>query len=115
MSVGTRMKERRKALGYSVEDIAARLGKSPATIYRYESGDIEKLPGELLAPLADILNTSPAYLMGWEEQAPPAGPRQITDQELKFALWGDGEMDDRDLAAVRQYAAFLKEQKRKLT
>ena len=53
--------------------------------------------------------------MGWEEQAPPAGPRQITDQELKFALWGDGEMDDRDLAAVRQYAAFLKEQKRKLT
>ena len=71
MSVGTRMKERRKALGYSVEDIAARLGKSPATIYRYESGDIEKLPGELLAPLADILNTSPAYLMGWEEQAAP--------------------------------------------
>ena len=115
MSVGTRMKERRKALGYSVEDIAARLGKSPATIYRYENGDIEKLPGELLAPLADILNTSPAHLMGWEEQAPPAGPRQITDQELKFALWGDGEMDDRDLAAVRQYAAFLKEQKRKLT
>ena len=52
MSIGTRIKERRKALGYSAEDIAMRLGKSPATIYRYESGDIEKLPGELLAPLA---------------------------------------------------------------
>lgn len=113
MSIGTRIKERRKALGYSAEDIAARLGKSPATIYRYESGDIEKLPGELLAPLAEMLNTSPAYLMGWEEQAPPACPRQITDQELKFALWGDGEMDDHDLAAVRAYAAFLKEQKEK--
>jgi len=113
MSIGTRIKERRKALGYSAEDIAMRLGKSPATIYRYESGDIEKLPGELLAPLADILNTSPAYLMGWEETEPPAGPRQITDQELKFALWGDGDMDDHDLAAVRAYAAFLKQQKQR--
>ena len=113
MSIGKRMKERRKALGYSVEDIAARLGKSPATVYRYESGDIEKLPGDLLAPLADILNTSPAYLMGWEDETPPEGPRQITDLELKFALWGDGEMDDHDLIAVRQYAAFLKEQKEK--
>ena len=111
MSIGTRIKARRKALGYSAEDIAVRLGKSPATIYRYESGDIEKLPGELLAPLAEMLNTSPAYLMGWEDTEPPAGPRQITDQELKFALWGDSEMDDHDLAAVRAYAAFLKQQK----
>lgn len=113
MSIGSRIKERRKALGYSAEDLAARLGKSPATIYRYESGDIEKLPGELLGPLAELLNTSPAYLMGWDKTAPPAGPRQITDQELKFALWGDANaMDDEDLAAVRQYAAFIKEKKR---
>ena len=111
MSIGARIKERRKALGYSAEEIAVRLGKSPATIYRYESGDIEKLPGELLAPLAEILNTSPAYLMGWEDTEPPAGPRRITDQELKFALWGNGEMDDHDLIAVKQYAAFLKQQK----
>ena len=54
--------------------------------------------------------------MGWEEDAPdPAQTtRAITDQELKFALWGDADsMDDEDLAAVRQYAAFIKERKRK--
>ena len=114
MSIGKRMKERRKALGYSVEDIAARLGKSPATVYRYESGDIEKLPGDLIAPLAEMLNTSPAYLLGLEEAQPKATPRAITDQELKFALWGDTDtIDDADLAAVRQYAAFIKERKRK--
>ena len=89
-----------------------RLGKSPATIYRYENGDIEKLPGDLLAPLAEMLNTSTSYLLGLEEPAPTAVPRQITDQELKFALWGDSEMDDHDLAAVRAYAAFLKQQKK---
>ena len=114
MSIGKRIKQRRKALGYTAEEVAARLGKSPATIYRYESGDIEKLPGNLLVPLAELLNTSTAYLLGQEETAPPAIPRQITDQELKFALWGDSDtIDDADLAAVRQYAAFIKERKHK--
>ncbi|MEG0125033.1 MAG: helix-turn-helix domain-containing protein, partial [Clostridia bacterium] len=66
MFVGHRMKERRKALGMSAETLAARLGLSAATIYRYEKGDIEKLPGNLLEPLASILSTTPADLMGWE-------------------------------------------------
>ena len=112
MTIGSRIKERRKALGYSAEDLAARLGKSPATIYRYENGDIEKLPGDLLAPLAAILQTSPAWLMGWSDEAPDPAPRPISDTELMFALWGDAEtMDDADLDAVRRYAAFLKAQK----
>lgn len=114
MSIGARIKERRKALGYSAEDLAKQLGKSPATIYRYENGDIEKLPGDLLAPLAEMLNTSTSYLLGLDEAQPPAVPRQITDQELKFALWGETDsIDDADLAAVRQYAAFIKERKQK--
>ena len=114
MSIGKRIKQRRKALGYSAEELAKRLGKSPATIYRYENGDIEKLPGDLLAPLAEMLNTSTSYLLGLEEPAPTAVPRQITDQELKFALWGETDIiDDADLAAVRQYAAFIKERKHK--
>ena len=112
MSIGSRIKERRKALGYSAEDLAARLGKSPATIYRYESGDIEKLPGDLLAPLSDILRTSPAWLMGWSSEDAENAPRPISDTELMFALWGETEtMDERDLDAVRRYAAFLKAQK----
>lgn len=114
MSIGSRIKERRKALGYSAEDLAARLGKNPATIYRYENGEIEKLPGDLLEPLAAILQTSPAWLMGWNRETPDSAPREITDSELKFALWGDADlMDDADLAAVRQYAAFIKERKQK--
>ena len=94
MSIGKRIKERRKALGYSAEDLAKQLGKSPATIYRYESGDIEKLPGDLLAPLADLLNTSTSYLLGLDNTVPPAVPRQITDQELKFALFILGHLQD---------------------
>lgn len=68
MTTGERMKERRKELGLSAEYIAERLGVSPATIYRYEKGDIEKMPGNILEPISKILRTTPACLMGWEVQ-----------------------------------------------
>ena len=76
MTTGERMKQRRKELGFSAEKVAERLGVSPATIYRYERGDIEKMPGDSLGELAKILQTTPAYLMGWEEKPQPA-PRPI--------------------------------------
>ena len=61
------MKARRKEIGIPVDEIAAALGVSVATVYRYENGDIEKLPGNVLEPLANVLRTTPAYLMGWDE------------------------------------------------
>lgn len=60
------MRALRKELGISADDIAKALGVSRATIFRYEKGDIEKVPGSILKPLAKILQTTPAYLMGWE-------------------------------------------------
>ena len=66
MTAGQRMKEKRKELGLSAEFIADKLGVSPATIYRYEKGDIEKIPGNILEQISKILKTTPAYLMGWE-------------------------------------------------
>lgn len=65
MTTGELMKARRKELGISAETVAEKLNVSPATIYRYERGDIEKLPGTILAPLAEVLQTTPRYLMGW--------------------------------------------------
>lgn len=74
MTTGQRMKARRKELGLSAEAVAARLGVSPATIYRYEKGDIEKLPGNILIPLAEALHTTPAFLMGWDTQSSTSIP-----------------------------------------
>lgn len=68
MSIGDRIKSRRKELGMSAEELAERIGKSAATIYRYEKGDISKVDSEILMPIADALQTSPAYLMGWDSE-----------------------------------------------
>lgn len=67
MNIGDRIKLKRKQAGLGVEELADKLGKDRATIYRYENGDIGNLPLTILEPLAKALGTSPIYLMGWEE------------------------------------------------
>lgn len=67
MEIYERIKERRKELGLSAETVAEKLGISPATMYRYEKNDIKKFPIDILKPLADVLHTTPSYLMGWSE------------------------------------------------
>lgn len=77
MTTGQRMKKRRKELGLSAEKIAEVLCVSPATIYRYENGGIDKVPGDRLLPIAEALQTTPAHLMGWEEAPTPPAPNLL--------------------------------------
>lgn len=67
MSIGERIKARRKELGLSAEQLAERIGKAPSTVYRYENGDISSVDSSALLPIADALGVSPAYLMGWTD------------------------------------------------
>ncbi len=69
MEICERIKNRRKELGLSAEAVAERLGVSPATIYRYEKKDIKKFPSDILEPLAEVLHTTPMYLLGIEENS----------------------------------------------
>lgn len=67
MTTGERIKQLRKKMGMSAETLADRCGVSPATIYRYEKGDIENMGTDKLTPIAAALYTTPAYLMGWQD------------------------------------------------
>lgn len=67
-STGKRIKERRKELNISADDLAKVLGVSRSTIFRYEKGEIEKVPAKYLEQIARALDTTPAHLMGWEDK-----------------------------------------------
>ena len=68
MDIGKRIKNAREKAGYSVDELAEKLGVSRATVYRYENGDIKKMPTTVLEPICSILGVTPAYLMGWEKK-----------------------------------------------
>jgi transcriptional regulator with XRE-family HTH domain len=91
MTIGKRIKQRRKELKMSADELAKRLGKNRATIYRYEDGFIENLPLDILEPLSAALLTTPQYLMGWEEkiEKDPVGTA-----ELHFEILMDEDIND---------------------
>ena len=68
MTIGDRIKLRRKELGMSADKLGEVIGKNRATVFRYENGDIEKMPIDVIEPIAAALLTTPAYLMGWEDE-----------------------------------------------
>ena len=69
MTIGERIKQRRLELGLSADQVAEKLNVDRTTIFRYERGAISKVPTDTLAKLAQILYTSPTYLMGLSKEA----------------------------------------------
>ena len=65
MDFGKRMKEARLSKGITLLEIAEKLGRTEATIQRYESGNIKNLKSDTIEAIAKSLNVKPAYLMGW--------------------------------------------------
>ena len=69
-----RIKSRRTELGLTVEELAHKMGyKDKSSISKIENGKAD-IPQSKIAAFADALQTTPAYLMGWEEQPEPKQP-----------------------------------------
>ena len=75
MNIYERIKQRRLQLGLSAEEVAEALKISRATMYRYEGGQIEKMPVTIIGPLSEILDISPIELLGLNEPVVENGKR----------------------------------------
>lgn len=116
MNIGSRIKQRRKELKMSADELAEKLGKNRSTIFRYENGDIENLPLDVLEPVAEALMTTPQYLMGWEEKEVQKNNDIIadivvklrTDEEFLELVKTLNSLDEEKIKGVKQMlSAFL--------
>ena len=112
MSIGQRIKNIRIQQGISIDELAYRLGKNRTTIYRYENGDIENLPLGILDCLADALNTTPAYILGWTNNTDTHENNKYAKDKLKhLELWCDEfqneEFSDEEYLKIFEYTRFL--------
>lgn len=116
--IGDRIKERREYLKMSQDDLAKKLGyKSRSSINKIER-DASGLPQSKIVAIANALNTTPAYIMGWESDKSETSKkidaatdvliRMETDKlysELVLTLY---KMDDDRLSAVKAMLDSLK-------
>lgn len=107
MSIGQRIRTSRIQQGLSIDELAYRLGKNRTTIYRYENGDIENLPLGILDSLAEALNTTPAYLMGWETNNNLIHERYDMIEEKWYDEFELNAFDKEEQKKIVEYAKFL--------
>ena len=68
MTTGERIKRLRKDLGLSADELGEMIGKDRSTIYRYERGEIENATVDVIPRLAKALQTTPQYIVGWDNK-----------------------------------------------
>ena len=61
----------RKEKGLTLEQVAKFVGVGKSTVRKWETGIIANMRRDKIAALATVLGTTPAYLMGWEEEETP--------------------------------------------
>ena len=87
MKLADRIKYKRNQLGKTLEEVGQMVGVTKATIQRYENGNIQNIPSDKIELLALALNTTPAYLMGWEddkksEKIKPISPLSPEEKQI---------------------------------
>lgn len=93
-----RMKNRREELNMSYQTLSEKVGISKSTLQRYETGYIKNMPVDKLEEIANALNVSPAYLMGWEDYQPTT-----------LAAHFDGsEYTESELEEIKNFAEYVK-------
>ena len=96
--------------GVSCNKAALEIGLSNATPTKWKKTGAKPV-GETLDKIAEYFGVSTDYLLGKENEKAPAasGKRSVSDDEIKFALFGgDGEITDAMFEEVKNFAAFVK-------
>ena len=100
----------------SLTTVCREAGVSRASLSDLKAGRKQGLSAETLSRLASWFGVSVDFLLG-NENAPAEGRRTVSDDDIKFALFGgDGEITEEMYREVRNFAAFVKrrEEEKKL-
>ena len=82
MTIGDRIKRRREELRLSQDELAKKLGyKSRSSLNKIELNQRD-LPQSKIKAIADALNTTPSYIMGWEENQNESKEAENTEYKL---------------------------------
>lgn len=114
MNIGSRIKQRRTELKLSADNLAKRIGKDRSTVYRYESGGIDKVSADILVTLAKALETTPSYLLGLDRTAEEAiadfvssDGVQLKHMETWYRELGHIEFTDAENREIVNFAKYL--------
>jgi len=67
MDIGDKIRQLREAKGMTLEELGNKVGVGKSTVRKWETGMIENMRRDKIKKVADALDTTPEYLMGWSD------------------------------------------------
>jgi transcriptional regulator with XRE-family HTH domain len=111
--IGINIAKRRTELGLTQEELAKRMGyKSKTSINKIEKG-INDIPQTKIVKFAEVLRTTPAYLMGWEKTEKKNNAivdivaRMRTDEDFLSLVESLNELEAEKIIAFKQLISTL--------
>ena len=71
LNAGERIRKKREEKGLSLQDIAEKLAVNRSSVMRWENGETSRIKLPVIEKLAQILKTTPQYLMGYDDDDKP--------------------------------------------
>ena len=106
---GEVIRNARKSLGLTQRQLAEKIGVANTSISNWEKG-LSRPDADLIQELCRALQLQPNDIYGTGEAPAETGRRTVSDEDIKFALFGgDGEITDAMFDEVKRFAAFLKQ------
>lgn len=83
MTIGQRVKLLREKKGLTQQELAELLGyRSKTSVAHIENG--RDIPRSMVVKLSDLLDTTPAYLMGWEDSKEPSNITLLPQNKIRL-------------------------------
>jgi len=110
MTIGDRIKKLRKEKDMTQEELAKYIDSTKQTIYKYENNIITNIPSDKIEKIAEALNTTPSYLMGWDKIE--RDYKQLTDLSYSYfeslIKWSEDKLlKKHETTILRQHMAEL--------
>ena len=111
MGMANRIREQRLLLGLIQEELGQKLGLQKSAIAKYENGRVENIKRSVIKKMAEVLNCSPCYLMGWDD-APEQTPAAALTSDESALLSNYQKLNGTGKEKARDYVEDLSEQEK---
>lgn len=109
-TIGKKIREIRKERKISADSAASALGVSRATLYRYESGNIEKIPADVINKLCKLYGVKVCELLGLSSEQDTA----VKFDDFACAMYDESRnFSDEDKAQLLAMARYISSKNKK--
>ena len=108
MTVGDRIKQRRLDLGMTQAELAKKCNTTYQAISKYENNLINDIPRKKLAIIADALDCSPAFLLGFPDEPQVEEARDELKEAQHILLSASSKLKVEDILLLAKMAESMR-------